>query len=273
MKDPDRVHRVYLVRTFDGKENFGAYFQYTRFKDLERWTTSFDAAMATTEPQTAIGVGANAREMRIAAVSARMWQLFEVQPEIGRFFTPAEDTTPAGATVVVLSHAFWQSEFGGRADVVGEQLKIGKTDFTIIGVAPEGFRGVSERNPVAFLPITAWGGIEMASNRSRDPSNWYQKYNMSWVQMFARRKPGVTVEAATADLTNAFKRSYAVQREQSPQTTLAEIAKPRAIAGSVLSARGPEPSPVAKVARWVSGIAIIVLLVAAANVANLLLAR
>ena len=41
MKEPDRVHRVYLARTFDGKENFGAYFQYTRFKDLERWTTSF----------------------------------------------------------------------------------------------------------------------------------------------------------------------------------------------------------------------------------------
>src|SRR5919201_5876808 len=48
MKDPDRVHRVYLVRTFDGKENFGGWFHYTRFKDLTRWTTSFDVTAAMT---------------------------------------------------------------------------------------------------------------------------------------------------------------------------------------------------------------------------------
>ena len=272
MKDPDRVHRVYLARMFDGKETFQSYFQYTRFKDLERWTTSFDQTVAMTEPQAAVGVGSNAREMRIAAVSAGLWRMFDVRPEIGRFFTPAEDTTPAGAPVTVLSHAFWQSEFGSRPDVLGQPLKIGKTDFTIIGVAPQGFTGLS-RNPVAFVPITAWGGIEMAGGRQRDPGNWYQKYNMSWLQMFAVRKAGVTPEAATADLTNAYRRSYEVQREMSPQTTLAEIAKPRALAASFFSARGPQPSPVAKVAQWVSGIAVIVLLVAAANVANLLLAR
>ena len=48
MQNPDRVHRVYLVRTFDGKENYGAWFQYTRFEDLKRWTTSFDAVAAMT---------------------------------------------------------------------------------------------------------------------------------------------------------------------------------------------------------------------------------
>ena len=272
MTDADRVHRVYLVRTFDGKEHFGSYFQYTRFKDLERWTSSFDAVAATTDPTAAVGVGANAREMRVAAVSSGFWKFFEVQPEIGRLFTAAEDTTPIGAQVVVLSYAYWQSEMGGRADAIGQRIKIGRSDYTIIGALPPNFTGVTDRNPLLYVPITTWAGNEMAWN-PRDPQNWFQKYNMSWMQMFARRKPGISVEAATADLSNAFRRSYAAQREQSPGTTLAEIAKPRAIAGSVLAARGPEPGPVAKVARWVSGVAIIVLLVAAANVANLLLAR
>ena len=272
MKEPDRVHRVYLVRDFDGKPNYAAWFQYTRFKDLERWTTTFDAVAAMTDPMAAVGVGEGAREMRISAVSAGYWKLFEAPPALGRYFTPAEDTTPAGAQVVVLSHPYWQTEFGGREDVIGEQIKIARADYTIIGVLPANFTGASDRNPVMYLPITAWAANEMAWNRN-DPQNWFQKYNMSWMQMLARRKPGVSLEAATADLSTAYQRSYAVQREMSPATTVAELAKPRALAGSVLAARGPEPTPVSRVARWVSGVALIVLLVAAANVANLLLAR
>lgn len=273
MQDPDRVHRVYLVRTFEGKENFGSYFQYTRYKDLQRWTTSFDVTAAVSESEIAVGVGENAFEMQVGAVSASFWSLFEARPVLGRFFTAAEDTTPLGASVVVLSYPFWQSRYGGRTDVLGERLKIAKVDYEIIGVAPKGFAGVSTtRIPVAWVPITTYAGTEFTWNPD-DLSNWYTKYNISWMQMYARRKPGVTQEQADADLSNAFRRSYAAQREMSPATTLAEIAKPRAIAGSVLPARSPQPSEVSKVARWVSGVAIIVMLIAAANVANLLLAR
>src|SRR5688500_5956423 len=273
MQEPDRVHRVYLVRTFDGKENFGSYFQYTRFKDLQRWTSSFDLSVAITENEAAVGVGENALEMQIGAVSASFWSLFEARPVLGRFFTAAEDTTPVGASVAVLSYPFWQSRYGGRADVLGERIKIAKVDYEIIGVAPRGFAGVAtSRIPVAWVPITTYAGTTFTWN-PKDLSNWYTKYNISWMQMYARRKPGVTQEQATADLTNAFRRSYQAQRDISPQTTLPEIAKPRAVAGSVPAARGPQPSEVSKVARWVSGVAIIVMLIAAANVANLLLAR
>lgn len=273
MTEPDRVHRVYLVRTFDGKENFGSYFQYTRYQDLRQWTNAFDVTAAISGSQTAVGVGDDARNMDIAAVSASFWQLFDAPPAIGRYFTAAEDTAPLGASVVVLSHPFWQSRYGGRADVIGQRIKIAKVDYTIIGVAPEGFHGTAtERVPVAFLPITTWAGTEFTWN-PKDLSNWYTKYNISWMQMYARRKPDVSNEQASADLTSAYKRSYQKQREMAPQTTPAELAKPRALAGSVHAARGPQPSEVSKVARWVSGVAIIVMLIAAANVANLLLAR
>jgi putative ABC transport system permease protein len=271
MEAPDRVHRVYLVRTFDGKENYGSYFQYTRYEDLNRWTTSFDVTAAVSASDVAVGVGPDAREMKVGAVSARFWSLFNVRPEIGRFFTASEDTTPSGAAVVVLSHAFWQSRYGGRSDALGQRLKIAKVDYEIIGVLPAGFAGLGGQN-VAWVPITTHASNEFTWNPN-DLQNWFTKYNISWMQMVARRKPGVSVEAATADLSNAYKRSYQKQRDMSPQTTPAELVKPRAIAGSVLAARGPQPSPVSKVARWVSGVAIIVMLIAAANVANLLLAR
>lgn len=273
MKDPDRVHRVYLVRTFDNKENFGSYFHYTRFKDLERWSSSFDATAAMSDPQIAVGTGEDAREMRVVAASAGYWKFFEARPVIGRFYTAAEDTTPTGAAVAVLSYAFWQSRYGGRADALGQRLKIGAADYVIIGVAPADFIGLAtDRIPVAWIPITTYAANQFTWD-PKDPYNWFQKYNISWMQMIVRRKPNVTIPAASADLTSAYLRSYAKQVEISPRTTPMTIAKPRALAASVLAERGPRPTAVAKVARWVTGVAMIVMLIAAANVANLLLAR
>ena len=273
LKNPDRSHRVYLGRTFDGKENAQGNIQYTRYKDLERWTKSFEVTAAGWSSEAAVGVGENAREMRVGGVSASFFSLFDMRPALGRFFTAAEDTTPMGAAVSVISFPFWQSRYGGRLDVIGQHLKIGKVSYTIIGVAPQGFIGPwSDRPPVAWIPITAFASSEFTWN-SRDLDNWYTKYNITWMEMYARRKPGVSVEAATADLTNAFLRSYAHQVEIQPRTTPAAIAKPRALLASVKAERGPNANASSKVAAWVSGVTMIVMLIAAANVANLLLAR
>jgi putative ABC transport system permease protein len=91
----------------------------------------------------------------------------------------------------------------------------------------------------------------------------------------ARRRPGVSLAAANAELSNAARRSYQSQvaENKGGRGTPMELVKPHAIAASILSERGPNESSVAKVATWVGGVALIVLLIACANVANLLLAR
>jgi predicted permease len=272
LHDARRTQRVYLARTFRGKEYPGGYLQYARYADLARWTTRFSRAASFTDQDLAIGTGTDGREMHVGIVSASFFGFFDAPPAIGRYFTAAEDTPPLGAPVAVLGYGFWQTRYGA-ADVLGSTLQIGATLYTIIGVAPRGFVGLwPDRPPAAYIPITAFGGEDAARFR-RQGENWWTTYTWQWCQMMVQSAPGVTRAAADADLTTAYLRSYRVELAGNPRQIPLEIAKPRGLGASILSERGPNESSFAKVATWVSGVALIVLLIACANVANLLLAR
>ena len=265
---PDRASRLYVATTNRGQENIRSYIGYRRYLDFKEMTTSYDAMTPFYSNKLAVGAGDATREMEVGIGAADLWRMFAIKPAIGRFFTAAEDVPPDGSHVVVLSYAFWQTQFGGKKDVLGSSLDIGPSKYTVIGVAPEGFNGFATDPLVAFIPVSA------ASSTIGNPKNpWYSTYNMTWFEAFARRKPGVTAAAATADLSNAYQRSYKHQLEVNPRTTAFNIAKPRALAGPVLTDRGPNEGSDAKVATWLVGVAAIVLLIACANVANLLLAR
>ena len=280
IETPGRVHRVNLaVMTERDGEFIGGTMSYKRYVELTDWTKSFDVTAAFSGRRPAIGIGENAREMNVSAVSASFWQLFDAKPVIGRFFTPEEDRVPEGTNVAVIDYGFWQSNYGGRADVLGETLNIGSQAYTVIGVAPKNFVGVESFVSVAFVPITAVANAQFGRQGERDgptggirPS-YYNAHNIQWMQMFARRKPGVTVEAATADLSNAYRRSYIAQTSVQKSLRETSLAKPRALASPLQLERGPKPRPDTKVATWLVGVAGIVLLIACANVSNLLLAR
>src|SRR5947209_446481 len=268
---PGATHRIYLARTFSGKEHASGYLQYARYVDLTSWTTAFARTAAFTEQDLAIGVGTEAREMRVGIVSAGFFGFFDAPPALGRYFSAAEDSPPNGTAVAVLAYGFWQTRYGGRREALGSTLQIGPTVYTIIGVAPDGFVGLwPVQRPVAFIPVTSYASAQAVGRRRE---SWWTTYHWQWLSMLAQRKPGVSVAAANADLSNAFLRSYAAQRPGSHGLTPAEIARPRAFVASVLSERGPNESSFARVATWISGVALIVLLIACANVANLLLAR
>ena len=270
LPDWKNVHRFYFVRTFDGVESMTSNTQYRRFLDLKERTRSFDDMTAIFTTRFAIGTGEDAREMNVMVASASLWPLFaDAKPAIGRFFGPDEDALPEGTRVAVLSWSYWNTQYGARPDVLGTPMRIGTHDYTIIGVAPRGFVGPSLERPIAFVPIMA-GAVEMDGIPAAEIP---VAYNWSWAEIVARRKPGVTVEAATADLTQGYLASYEKQREMNPGTTPAAITRPRAIAASVLVDRGPRQGNDSKVATWLIGVSAIVLIIACANVGNLLLAR
>jgi HAMP domain-containing protein len=265
MRDPANVHRAYMYRSMDGVET-GTGGQYARNADIARWTSaSFSAVAMHATQELAVGVGQDAREMRIGVVSANFFGFFDAPPAAGRYFDAAEDGPPSGAPVAVLSHATWQSQYGGRQDAIGSTVQIGAVVYTIIGVAAEGFVGLWPlRPPAAFIPVSTYAASSLGPK-------WQTTYGSSFgLGSIARRKPGVSVDAASADLSRALVQSY--RAEGRSDASLAEL-RPRALAASVLLERGPDASEVARVATWLGGVAIIVLLIACANVASLLLAR
>ncbi len=268
---PDRASRLYVARAGRGagaEEFVTSFVGYRVYLDLKESSTSFDLMTPFTVNSLAIGSGETTREMKVAISGSDMWKMFDAKPVIGRFFTEAEDVPANPSFVAVLSYAFWQTQFGGRTDAIGAKLDMGAAKYTVIGVAPEGFTSFSPTPVVAFVPISA-----ASADNSPDDEPWYATYRMSWFEVFARRKAGVTPAAATTDLTKAFVHSYTRQREKAPRMPTIERAKPRAIAGPVLLDRGPKEGSEAKVATWLIGVAGIVLLIACANVANLMLAR
>ena len=270
LRDAAHTHRVYLTQTYRGTERTTPTFAYARYTDVATRTTSFDRIAAVTNRRMAIGTGEAAREMRVAAVSASFFGFFDAPPSIGRYFGVDEDRPPAGAPVAVVSHAMWQTRFGGRRGILGETIRIGPTVHTIIGVAPRGFAGLwPDQPPVAYIPISSYA----AGTGFRGERSWWETYGWSWHNVIAHRKPTVAPAQANADLTNAFSASLDNQRVEQPTMPPREAIRARASAGSILVERGPNASNVARVATWVGGVSIIVLLIACANVANLLLTR
>jgi predicted permease len=271
LEDPETAHIVYGFQTFRGVERPSWGGQYARYADFARWTKSFSQTAGYTRRDLAVGVGEAAREMSIGVVSASFFGFFDAPPALGRYFGPDEDEPPSGQPVAVLSYPMWQTQYGGQRDVLGKSIQIGPVVYSVIGVSAPGFVGLwADRPPAAFIPITSYAAGTAFRGRGR---TWNTTYSWGWMSMMARRKPGVTVEAASADLSTAFIRSIEAQREEQPRTQPVSITRPRAIAGSILPERGPNASNTGKVATWVGGVSVIVLLIACANVANLLLAR
>jgi putative ABC transport system permease protein len=271
LRDPAAVNRVYLFLTDRGRELPFHNFEYTRYLDLVKWTTSFSQTAAFHGTTLAVGSGDDVKEMTVGAVSTSFFDFFDAQPVLGRLFTTSEDSIPYGSPVVVLGYNLWQTRFGGRPDALGKQLQVGAVLCTVIGVAPRGFVGVSAAEPAgAFIPITTYAG---STSFLRNISDYYLTYRWGWMQMLVRRKDGVSVEAATTDLSRAFARSYDAEVAIAPRSAPPTVARPRALAAPVQLDRGPEAGPDARVIRWISGVALIVLLIACANVTNLLLAR
>jgi putative ABC transport system permease protein len=207
--------------------------------------------IAQFEPTTRTLTGAGEPErIDVAQISASFFTTLGVQPlPPGRNFTAAEDKT-GGERVAILSHGLWQRRYNGDQDIVGKTITLNDSIFTVVGVTPENFR--------YFRPFDAW--IPLAIDLERDRANG----NTSSQSTVARLKPGVTLEQARAELDTLLQSYETTKLEGRQRLDL----RPRLVPLQELLL-GDSRRPILVLLGAVG----LVLLIACANVANLLLAR
>jgi len=208
------------------------------------------------------------------AVSAGYYAGVGVQPLVGRAITDADDNA-AAPPVVVLTHRYWEERFDANPSVIGRQLKLNQALFTIIGVTPPGFTGtlqVDERPavtvPLAFEPLLLGERTGMA--KAGKPGIW-------WLHLMGRLKPGATLEQARDSLNGTFQ-AMALElmpppRKESEPTQLEPKDYPRLTAQSGSRGMMEMRNIYSKAIYGLVIVVGLVLLIACANVANLLLAR
>jgi predicted permease len=210
----------------------------------------------------------NLEKVGAELVSGSFFHVLGVTPVLGRVLTDSDDQTIGGHPVAVASYSWWQKRFGKRPDVLGKSVTIGNTVYTVIGVAPQDFFGVTVgQSPDLWIPLAmekeispGWNGLD---------KNLFQS-----LYVVARRKPGVTIERANANTNLVFKQilheyvGAQPSQQQLNDIDHAQIALTPAATG--LSQLRREFSTPLTILMAVVGL---VLLVACANIANLLLAR
>jgi predicted permease len=246
-------------------------FSYQMFRDLEKAQSSFTGIAAhrlfsanlAARDQTMNGDG--------LLVSGSYFPLLGVRPALGRLLTADDDRILGESHVVVLSHAYWQTRFGRDPGMLNESLIINGQVMTIVGVAQRGFDGTTlGSKPQVFVPITMRGLMQPGFKSFEDRRNY-------WAYLFARLKPGVLMEQAHAVLNGQYQ-SIINNIEAPLQKGMSESTMKRFRAKSIVlnpgtrgqsNVSGEAEMPL----RLLLGVTALVLIIACANVANLLLAR
>ena len=246
-------------------------FSYPMFRDLEKVQTVFTGiashrifgANLSYAQQTINGQG--------LLVSGSYFPVLGVRPALGRLIGPGDDAAPGESHVVVLGHAYWQRQFAADPNVLNQSMLVNGQTMTIVGVAARGFEGTTLGvKPKVYVPISmrelmnpGWKGLD---NR--------RSY---WAYLFARLKPGISIEQARASLNTQY-HAIVNDVEASLQKGMSEQTLARFRAKQVVLAPGGHgQSNVTREAKaplnLLFGVTGFVLLIACANIANLLLAR
>jgi len=265
VREPDRVARLMTVTPNPrGGVLVGSHANYPMLLDLQQETSVFESVAAVMPLNLSLGVGAEAVGVRASLVSASFFPLLGVTPALGRLFTPADGfpgtETAGGPPLAVLGYGFWQRQFASDRNVVGRSVRIGKLTYTIVGVTQYGFQGVGAEPPDVWLPITVAAETEGTLTFLADRTS-------GWLSIIVRLRHGVS-RAAAEQRAMALWRRYAASMGSTNADTTGRV-----VAASLIPGRGPDAPREVKVALWLGGVSALVLLIACANVANLLLAR
>ncbi len=273
VKDPQQLVQVTLEGSKYGNNwGDGSELSYPMYAELRDRNQVFAGMFGRFGYDVHIGVQGKTDKASGEIVTGTYFPVLGVRPAVGRLISPADDRVKGAAPVAVLSHAFWTSRFGADPAIVGRSATINGHPFTIIGVAQAGFDGIEVGEPVqVFVPMMMKAQLTPGWDALDD--RLYQ-----WVRAFGRLREGVTTDAAHAALLplvrSGLDRDLAAPAFGSASSaTRKRYAENRLVLAAAAQGRSHFREDMAKPLWVLMAIACAVLLIACANVANLLLAR
>jgi predicted permease len=258
-----------LVYAYRG--GVGGVFSYPLYAMLRDDNHVFDGFAAWGGILASLNADADAELVFGYIVTGNFFDVLGIRPARGRLLSVADDVTPGAHPVAVISYEFWQARFAGSPDIVGREIRLNGHVFTIVGVAPDGFPGpqLGPSRPL-YVPMMMQAVMRpprQGYSGDQNPDLLQHKTN-SWLFGIGRLKPGVTPEQARAELdtmATTFMRANQVTPQQPPPVARVAIVP--------IDEGGPGRQQIQSVALLLGGVVGAVLLIACANIANLLLSR
>ncbi len=247
-------------------------FSYPMFRDLERQQQVFTGIAGHSSFGANLTYGKQTDNGQGIYVTGSYFPVLGVRPYLGRLLTPDDDQVIGAHPVAVLSYTYWATKLGADSSVVNTDILVRGHPMTIVGVAPPGFRGVTVTNrPYVFIPMAMRSTLSPTARRAYDDRTVY------WMYAFARLKPGVSLDRARVALNEQY-RAIINDVEAPLQQNLSDatmqrfrdkrlVLEPGRTGQSNMEAEARPPLLI------LMATTAIVLLIACANIANLLLAR
>ena len=258
---PDGGRLVFVSRAYPGFPQGGGNFSYPAFADISRQNRCFDT-FAAYQAFGALALSEGPEPVRVLVnyATPSYLRLLGLRPAIGRSFLPQEDRYVDADPVVLLSHAFWQRQFGGARDIVGRKVRLNERAFTVVGVAPASFRDAPAEQEFGDERVDAWIPLGLAHHLLGQFGPEDRAGAILWG--IGRLKPGVSMAEARADIDGIGRRLAATY----PDTDRGFGLMARPLKDQLV---GELYAPVGLLAAG----SLFLLLIGCANASNLLLAR
>jgi predicted permease len=272
VQDPDQLVQVYARGSHYGSNWGSNSMSYPMYLDFRDQNQVFDGVICRFATPSSVSYSSTTERVNAELVSGNYFAVLGVRAAAGRLITPDDDKTPGAGTVTVLSYDYWQSRFSGSAAILNQTVLINNQPMTVIGVAEPGFHGVDlGYNPQVLVPVTMKKQMTPGWDALRDRRT-------RWLQVFARLKPGVTAERAKAALQPFYKSLINDEVRQEAFRNATKFTRDQFLRSFIEVVPGAQGRPgfrerFSAPLRVLMYIVVFVLLIACANVANLLLAR
>ena len=273
VKDPEQLVMIWTTGPHMGSNRGDRRASYPMYQDFQKKAPAFSYVFCRYQTALSISFSGQTERVQGELVSGNFFQALGVKPLIGRVLSPEEDDRVyKGHPVVVLSHEYWMTRFAADPKVIGQKIVVDNYPMTIVGVSAAGFNGLDPsvapqiRVPIQMKPLMTPGWDDIGDRRSQ------------WIQMFARMKPGYTLQSAKASLQPLLSQILHYELTQKEMRDTTPYYRDRFLQRQIQMEPASSGYSQTRLAYGTALIVLmcmvgLVLLIACFNVANLLIAR